>query len=111
MKRTALALSLILVLLISAVSETLFIETVMAKTITVPDDYPTIQAAMGKEATEANQLTKRYPASLFRQNEENSKGERNGKDDEYAEPNDERRRATLQGADGEGTSRRIRYAI
>jgi len=47
MKRTALALTLILALLFSAATETLFTKAVSAKTLTVPDNYSTIQAAMG----------------------------------------------------------------
>jgi nitrous oxidase accessory protein NosD len=47
MKRTALALALIVPLVISAVAVIWFVKTAMPKTITVPDDYPTIQAAVG----------------------------------------------------------------
>jgi nitrous oxidase accessory protein len=46
MKRTAITLALVLALLFSAVAGTLLFKTAMAKTITVPDDYPTIQAAI-----------------------------------------------------------------
>ncbi len=42
-----MALTLIVALLISAVSGVLLVKTTLAKTITVPDDYPTIQAAIG----------------------------------------------------------------
>ena len=47
MKRTALALTVIVALLILVVAETLFIKTARGRTITVPDEYPTIQAAIG----------------------------------------------------------------
>ena len=44
MKRTALALTLIVALLFSAVAGTRFVKT--AEAITVPDDYSTIQDAI-----------------------------------------------------------------
>jgi parallel beta-helix repeat protein len=47
MKRTALVLTIILSLIISTVAGTHFVKPVMARTITVPKDYPTIQAAIG----------------------------------------------------------------
>ena len=47
MKRKALALTLIIALVISAVGGVWFVNTAaVLKTITVPDDYPTIQAAI-----------------------------------------------------------------
>ena len=46
-KRTALTFALIMALFFSVVSEIAFVKLVMARTITVPDDYPTIQAAIG----------------------------------------------------------------
>ncbi len=46
MKRKALALTLIIALVISVVAVLWFVKTAMPKTITVPDDYPTIQAAV-----------------------------------------------------------------
>jgi nitrous oxidase accessory protein len=47
MKRTALALALIVPLIVSAVAVIWFLKTPMPKTITVPDDYSTVQAAAG----------------------------------------------------------------
>jgi hypothetical protein len=46
MKRTALALTLVLALLISFVAGAWFVKPSMAETITVPDDYSTIQDAI-----------------------------------------------------------------
>lgn len=46
MKKTALALTLILALLFSAVAGARFVKPAMAETIIVPDDYPTIQDAI-----------------------------------------------------------------
>jgi len=46
MKRTALALTLVTGLLLSAIAGTLFVKPVNARTITVPDDYSTIQSAI-----------------------------------------------------------------
>jgi hypothetical protein len=46
MKRAALALKLILMLLFSAVAATQFLKPAKAETITVPDDYSTIQDAI-----------------------------------------------------------------
>jgi parallel beta-helix repeat protein len=51
MKRNALVLLLILALVISAVVGILFVKVPLPKTITVPDDYPTIQAAIDNAST------------------------------------------------------------
>ena len=51
MKRTAIALTLIMALLFSGVALTRFIRTTQARTIIVPNDYSTIQAAIDYAST------------------------------------------------------------
>jgi hypothetical protein len=46
LKRTALTLTLVTVLLSSAIAGTLLVKPVSARTITVPDDYSTVQGAI-----------------------------------------------------------------
>lgn len=46
MKRTVLALTLVTALLFSAIAGTHFVKPVNARTITVPNDYSTIQSAI-----------------------------------------------------------------